>query len=40
MALLVGAGGVSLTANGKADRLTEDPHAERALEAAARLILP
>ena len=40
MALLVGAGGVSLTANGKPDRLTDDPRAERALEAAARLILP
>ncbi len=40
LALLVGAGGVSLTANGDAGRLTSDPAAERALDAASSLVAP
>ncbi len=40
LALLVGAGGVSLTANGDAGRLASNPVAERALDAASQLTLP
>ncbi|HEY1940537.1 MAG TPA: GDSL-type esterase/lipase family protein [Roseiarcus sp.] len=40
LALLVGAGGVSLTVNGDAGRLASDPTAERALDAASNLVAP